>query len=128
MNRQEPETTDGEMFPVDVVFTGNTVTVNSVAFRVVKARGDGDCLFHCFDMIDGRDNGPSFYRKMTDTPADWGDHRSIRIYSEITNRNIFVVIPGRDQAFVEAFRTSSRPRSSEFLLFSEDHFDLLKRV
>lgn len=122
------EGTDGEIIPVSVSVRGNLVRVNSAVFRLVKTRGDGDCLFHCFDMMDRRDNGVCFYRKMTDTPVEWGDHRSIRIYAEITNRTIYVVIPGLDQSFVEVYRSSSLPASEEFILFMNNHFDFLQRA
>lgn len=119
---------DGSIHPAVVKVRGRAVSVNNARFRVAPVRGDGDCLFHCFDLADGLRNGPAFYRKMTDTPRGWGDTRSIRIYSEITNRNVYVVIPGKTQGFVEAYTPSPRPASEEFLLFRDSHFDYLQRV
>ena len=65
---------------------------------------------------------------MTDTPVDWGDSRSIRIYAEISNRNVYVVMPGSPQGFVEVYMASRSPASEEFLLFRDSHFDYLQRI
>ena len=121
---------DGTVHPAEVRVRRDVVAVNDARFRITRVRGDGDCLFHCFDRIDGMRNGPAFYRKMTDTPRGWGDTRSIRVYSEITNRNVYVVMPGspRGFGFVEVFKASRRPASEEFLLFRDSHFDHLERV
>lgn len=119
---------DGSIHTAAVKVRGDIVSVNAARFRITPVRGDGDCLFHCFDLADGLRNGPGFYRKMTDTPRDWGDTRSIRIYAETTNRNVYVVIPGKTQGFVEAYTPSRRPVSEVFLLFRDSHFDYLQRI
>ena len=119
---------DGSIHAAEVKVRGGSVTVNNARFRIQPVLGDGDCLFHCFDIADGLRNGPGFYRKMTNTPREWGDSRSIRIYAEITNRSVFVVIPGKIQAFVEFFKPSPNPVSEVFFLFRDSHFDYLHRI
>lgn len=119
---------DGTVHPAEVRVRRDTVAVNNARFRIVRVPGDGDCLFHCFDAIDGRRHGPAHYRRMTRTPRDWGDTRSIRMYSRATNRSVFVIMPGQSQGFVEAFRAPRAPAPETFLLFRDSHFDCLERI